>query len=301
MCLNSGVSGEYSSLVPVWLKSEADQVFPASCQTTGGSMLPIRRGGNTVWIAPDGTSSFKAGSSMTKAGGSADKIRTPADEGEYRIYVVDGSGKILSKSSHILRVSGSSSGTEAESADYKSGIQTENCSEGGTDVAYIEDGDYIGFKNVDMTGGESIDLRIGSNGAEASLEVRIDSPDGKLIGKMNVEGTGGWQKWATQNCTISPVDGSHDLYFVFRGGDGYLYNLNWWRLNVAETPFTLGDVDNDGHIDSFDLALLREAVSDGDMDDIRASDIDGNGEIDNNDVHLLSEFILGNITSFPKD
>ena len=70
---------------------------------------------------------------------------------------------------------------------------------------------------------------------------------------------------------------------------------------MAETPFTLGDVDNDGHIDSFDLALLREAVSDGDMDDIRASDIDGNGEIDNNDVHLLSEFILGNITSFPKD
>lgn len=301
VCLNSGVSGEYSSLVPVWLKSEADQVFPASCQTTGGSMLPIRSGGNTVWIAPDGTSSFKAGSSMTKAGGSADKIRTPADEGEYRIYVVDGSGKILSKSSHILRVSGSSSGTEAESADYKSGVQTENCSEGGTDVAYIEDGDYIGFKNVDMTGGESIDLRIGSNGAEASLEVRIDSPDGKLIGKMNVEGTGGWQKWATQNCTISPVDGSHDLYFVFRGGEGYLYNLNWWRLNVAETPFTLGDVDNDGHIDSFDLALLRVAVSDGDMDDIRASDIDGNGEIDNNDVHLLSEFILGNITSFPKD
>ena len=301
VCLNSGVSGEYSSLVPVWLKSEADQVFPASCQTTGGSMLPIRRGGNTVWIAPDGTSSFKAGSSMTKAGGSADKIRTPADEGEYRIYVVDGSGKILSKSSHILRVSGSYSGTEAESADYKSGVQTENCSEGGTDVAYIEDGDYIGFKNVDMTGGESIDLRIGSNGAEASLEVRIDSPDGKLIGKMNVEGTGGWQKWATQNCTISPVDGSHDLYFVFRGGEGYLYNLNWWRLNVAETPFTLGDVDNDGHIDSFDLALLREAVSDGDMDDIRASDIDGNGEIDNNDVHLLSEFILGNITSFTKD
>ena len=301
VCLNSGVSGEYSSLVPVWLKSEADQVFPASCQTTGGSMLPIRSGGNTVWIAPDGTSSFKAGSSMTKAGGSADKIRTPADEGEYRIYVVDGSGKILSKSSHILRVSGSSSGTEAESADYKSGVQTENCSEGGTDVAYIEDGDYIGFKNVDMTGGESIDLRIGSNGAEASLEVRIDSPDGKLIGKMNVEGTGGWQKWATQNCTISPVDGSHDLYFVFRGGEGYLYNLNWWRLNVAETPFTLGDVDNDGHIDSFDLALLREAVSDGDMDDIRASDIDGNGEIDNNDVHLLSEFILGNITSFTKD
>lgn len=301
VCLNSGVSGEYSSLVPVWLKSEADQVFPASCQTTGGSMLPIRSGGNTVWIAPDGTSSFKAGSSMTKAGGSADKIRTPADEGEYRIYVVDGSGKVLSKSSHILRVSGSSSGTEAESADYKSGVQTENCSEGGTDVAYIEDGDYIGFKNVDMTGGESIDLRIGSNGAEASLEVRIDSPDGKLIGKMNVEGTGGWQKWATQNCTIAPVDGSHDLYFVFRGGEGYLYNLNWWRLNVAEIPFTLGDVDNDGHIDSFDLALLREAVSDGDMDDIRASDIDGNGEIDNNDVHLLSEFILGNITSFPKD
>ena len=299
ICLNSGVSGEYSSLVPLWLKSAADQVFPASCQTTGGSMLPIRMGGNTVWIAPDGTTSFKAGSFMTKAASTADKIRTPADEGEYRIYVVDESGKILSKSSHILRISGSSSGTEAESADYKSGVQNEDCSECGTDVAYIEDGDYIGFKDVDMTGGESIDFRIGSNGAEASLEVRLDAPDGKLIGKMDVQGTGGWQKWATQNCTISPTDGKHDLYFVFKGGEGYLYNLNWWRLNVAETPFILGDVDNDGRIDSFDLALLRESVIDGDMDDIRAADVDGSGEVDNEDVKLLSDFILGNITSFP--
>ncbi len=308
ICLASGVSGEYSGLVPTWLKSEADQVFPASCQTSCGSALPIRKGGagNTVWAAPDGTSSFKAGSSMTKASGTAETIKTPADEGEYRIYVVDASGKVLSKSSHILRVSGSASGIEAESCDYQSGIKTENCSEGGSDVAYIEDGDYIGFKGVDFANGEadSIDFRIGSNGAAASLEVRLDSPDGKLIGSMDVASTGGWQKWGTQKCSIQQTKGVHDLYFVFKGGEGYLYNLNWWRLNMPEKPdveVIHGDMDGSGKLDVYDLMLLKKAVANGSDENIEAADLDGNGAVNIKDVKLLNDFLLGRIKSFPVD
>ena len=143
-----------------------------------------------MWIAPDGTDTFNAGSDMTRANTNATSIRTPSKEGEYRIYVTDKSGKILSKSSHILRLSGSGSSDsdngsviEAERYDVQKGIQTENCSEGGSDVAYIENGDYIGFKNVDFgSGSESISFRLGSNGADASIEVRLGSPDGKLIG-----------------------------------------------------------------------------------------------------------------------
>ncbi|WP_303838302.1 carbohydrate-binding protein [Ruminococcus flavefaciens] len=41
-------------------------------------------------------------------------------------------------------------------------------------------------------------FRIGSNGARAALEVRLDSSDGKLIGKPDVSETGGWQTWKTQ-------------------------------------------------------------------------------------------------------
>jgi len=37
-----------------------------------------------------------------------------------------------------------------ESYNGQSGIQTENCSEGGMDVGYIENGDYVVYKNIDF-------------------------------------------------------------------------------------------------------------------------------------------------------
>ncbi|MBR4627191.1 MAG: carbohydrate-binding protein [Ruminococcus sp.] len=307
ICLNSGVSGEYSGLVPTWLKSEADQVFPASCATTGGSILPIRKGGSgkTVWIAPDGTTAFKAGSSMTKASGSAESIKTPKDEGEYRIYVLDGSGKVLSKSGHILRISGTGSANviEAESYDDQSGIQTENCSEGGSDVAYIENGDYIGFKNIDFgTGTRAIDFRIGSNGAEASLEIRLGSPDGRLIGSMDVKSTGGWQTWATQRCSIDTLTGKNDIYFIFKGSDGYLYNLNWWSPDVPggnDDDVAYGDLNGDGVLNVYDLMLMRKASQGADVSDPDAADLDGDGVISAKDVQLLNDYLLGRVKNFP--
>ena len=307
ICLNSGVSGEYSGLVPTWLQSEADQVFPASCQTTGGSVLPIRKAGsgNTVWIAPDDTSSFKAGSSMTRATGTSETIKTPKEEGEYRIYVLDRNGKVLSKSKHLLRISGTGSSNviEAEAYDFQSGIQTEDCSEGGSDVAYIEDGDYIGFKGIDFgTGTSKIDFRIGSNGAEASLEVRLGAPDGTLIGTLNVAGTGGWQKWGTQSCNITETSGKQDVYFIFKGGEGYLYNLNWWSPDVpgsSDDDIIYGDLTGDGVLNVYDLMLMRRAAQTGEVSDPEVADLDGDGVIGAKDVQLMNDFLLGRAKIFP--
>ena len=184
----------------------------------------------------------------------------------------------------------------------RASIQTENCSEGGSNIGYIENGDYIGFKDVDFANGaDSIDFRIGSNGASAVLEVRLDSPDGKKIGSLNVAGTGGWQTWATQNCPIENTTGKHDLYFVFTGGEGYLFNLNWWSLNLLESEnnFILGDLNNDMTINAFDLALIKRACVSGDTDNFDAADLDGNGAIDDEDVRLHTDYILGRITAFP--
>ncbi|MCR5599610.1 MAG: carbohydrate-binding protein [Ruminococcus sp.] len=301
ICLNSGISDTYRGMMPSWLKSAADYAFPASCATTCGSKLPVRKVDGTVWIAPDGTTSFKAGADMTKANGGAGTIKTPSKEGDYKIYVLDASGKVLSKSGHILRVSGSGDAgdvIEAESCYYKSGIDTENCSEGGSDVAYIENGDYIGFKDIDLTSATDIDFRIGSNGAAAALEVRLDAPDGKLIGKMDIKSTGGWQKWTTQNCKIDATSGKHDVYFVFTGGEGYLYNVNWWRLNKPAEEYILGDLNGDEIVDIYDLTQMRRVAVEGDAERFGAADINGDDTIDEADLILLKKFIMGEIKSF---
>ena len=151
---------------------------------------------------------------------------------------------------------------EAEDYDVQSGINTEECSEGGSDVAYIENGDYIGFKGVNFgRGSSSVNLRIGSNGSKASIEVHIGSPDGKLIGSMEVNGTGGWQKWATQTCKIEPMTGVSDVYFVFKGDEGYLYNLNWFSINYPyENDDLMGDCNLDGAVSIADAVMLQNWI-----------------------------------------
>ncbi len=299
VCLRSGLQDEFRSIMPASMMSDADYVLPASCAAKGGIRLPIRAAGSgkTVWVAPDGTTAFKAGASMTKANGTATEIRLPEAEGEYRLYVTDSTGTVLSKSSHILRLSGSASQVAASSYSVQSGVQTESCSEGGQDVAYIENGDYIGFKDVDMTGAESIALRVAANSGGSSVEVYLDSPTGTRIGTCEVASTGGWQTWATQTAALDAASGTHDLYLVFRGGSGYLFNIAWWKLNYAEKQIHYGDLNHDDKIDAKDLTLLKRAA----MSDayIAEGDLNDDGTLDDADAALHRDYLFGIVTAFP--
>jgi hypothetical protein len=187
---------------------------------------------------------------------------------------------------------------QAENYDFNSGTDNENCSEGGLDAAYIENNDYIGFRDIDLTGVKNIDFRIGSNGARASLEIRIDDPDGQVIGRMDVKSSGGWQTWNTQRCAINEVNGKHNVYFRFTGGEGYLFNINWWRPDGQKEKMIPGDVNNDGVINVFDLCIMKKAVADGETEFFGAADIDMDDDVDNDDLDLLNKFIMCEIKRF---
>lgn len=149
---------------------------------------------------------------------------------------------------------------EAESFSSKSGIDVENCSEGGKNVGYIENGDYISFSNVNFgRGAGSLNFRIGANTGGSTIEVRLGSPEGKLVGSMEVNGTGGWQKWAIQKCSIDKTTGVNDVYLVFKGGSGYLFNVNWWSINYDNENDPLsGDCNLDGNVNVADVIMLQK-------------------------------------------
>jgi hypothetical protein len=80
---------------------------------------------------------------------------------------------------------------------------------------------------------------VASAGSGGTIELRLDSNTGKLIGTCTVPITGGWQTWVTKTCSVSGVTGTHDLYMLFKGASGSLFNINWWTF----TPITTG-IDN---------------------------------------------------------
>src|SRR3954469_13276094 len=83
---------------------------------------------------------------------------------------------------------------EAETGAWSSGVETEVSSEGGMDVGYIDNGDYIKVKGVGFdTGATSFSARVASAGSGGRIEVRLDSASGAVVGTCTVPGTGGWQ------------------------------------------------------------------------------------------------------------
>ncbi len=117
---------------------------------------------------------------------------------------------------------------------WKTGVRTEVCSDtgGGMDVTSIQNGSYIKVKGVDFgLGATSLDVRVASASTGGNFEVRLESQTGTLVGTCAVSGTGGAQTWTTKSCAISGASGVHDLFFVFTGGTGSLFNFNWWMFH----------------------------------------------------------------------
>jgi arabinoxylan arabinofuranohydrolase len=114
---------------------------------------------------------------------------------------------------------------------WEEGIETSSENETGVYVTDISNDDYIKVRNVDFgKGAKSFEAEVASSNDGGNIEIRIDSKIGTLLGTLTVKSTGGMQNWSAQNCKIASVSGIHDVYFMFKGGAGNLFNFTWWRF-----------------------------------------------------------------------
>lgn len=128
---------------------------------------------------------------------------------------------------------------EAENFDEQSGIKTEDCSEGGQNIGYIENDDYIMFRNVDFEdGAKSFTARVAGGQDGCAIEVYVDSLDGTPIAKCSIPSTGGWQSWTDVFCNTAAVTGKHTIYLKFTGGEGYLFNINNFVFGREAIPLS---------------------------------------------------------------
>jgi hypothetical protein len=123
--------------------------------------------------------------------------------------------------------------TEAETMAWGQGVKTRKEEAVGICVTDIDNADYIRIREVDFgserrSGSYSVKVACGSDGGH--IDLRLDYPYGRLLGRVTVENTGGKDQWKTLSCRTRPVAGVHDLYLVFSGGNGDLFDLDWWQF-----------------------------------------------------------------------
>jgi alpha-N-arabinofuranosidase len=97
------------------------------------------------------------------------------------------------------------------------GIQTAPCSEGGECIGWIEQGDWVRYEQVDIGQGvQQMEIRAASASIGGTIEIRLDTPEGDLLGTCLVPNTGGWQSWRSFIAQIKPTSGVKTLCLVFR-------------------------------------------------------------------------------------
>ncbi|MCP3903830.1 MAG: carbohydrate-binding protein [Planctomycetes bacterium] len=121
---------------------------------------------------------------------------------------------------------------------------------GGQVLVFERDGAHASYRPVDLRRIVAIDLRVADGAAGGTLELRLDAPDGALLGAVTapprsappeaggraVEKTTAL-RWTTKRVPITDPGGTHALFVVRRPGadDGTPMMLNWLQF-VGQDP-----------------------------------------------------------------
>ena len=122
----------------------------------------------------------------------------------------------------------------ATTINRQSGIKTDSVANEGMIVKSISNNDWIRLKGVDFGGGAAgVTVRAASGSSGGSIEFRIGSESGTLIGTCNITSTSGLDKWQDFECDIDRAAsaGVKDfLYLVFKGADEP-FRLSQYQFN----------------------------------------------------------------------
>lgn len=143
---------------------------------------------------------------------------------------------------------------QAEDYTSESGTRTEDMTSGGKNVGYIENGDYLAYRNIGFGENGALSFKPVISGNEATIEIYLDSLDGKPVASCKYGGSGSWQNWNEEVFNIPKITGTHTVYLKFVGGDGYLLNIDSFKFGKEAKPISGKYVQNLSVIDTANIA-----------------------------------------------
>ena len=211
-----------SEIVRGWEKVEHDTWKVSVPDTFFGDFHPYRERISGDWFDPRGRlhhpgAVYLDQHWLTEAV-SLEEVLAPVTDTPRWISDADGGGggNLLNVASLRFEPGvGDPIGVERRSEE--SGPRPAPCSEGGECLGWIEDGHWVRFDDLDFgPSPERVIVRAASATAGGRIEVRLDAPDGTLLGQVEVPNTDGWQSWRDFPVEISGASGPHSLCLVFR-------------------------------------------------------------------------------------
>ena len=144
---------------------------------------------------------------------------------------------------------------QAENYSSMSGIQTENCSEGGLNVGWIDSGDWMAYSiTIPTAGTYRVIYRVASPNASRTLRLERNSGTTQL-GSVTIPNTGGWQNWTNVAHNVTLTAGTYTIGIATSTGG---FNLNHITItsNLSARMSTEGDFTTEKEEDDNTLSVF---------------------------------------------
>lgn len=121
---------------------------------------------------------------------------------------------------------------EAETMAWGYGLKTAPNADKSLSVVDVNNGEYICVRGVDFGKNKARRFEVSALPLEGgNLKIRLDAPDGKIVGNVNIPQGNETSKYELYSCEVNAVSDIHDLYLSFEGENNKdLFELDYWKF-----------------------------------------------------------------------
>ncbi|MBP0988918.1 MAG: cellulase family glycosylhydrolase, partial [Oscillospiraceae bacterium] len=194
---------------------------------------------------------------------------------------------------NVERLSLSGSGNtvlEAENYASMSGVELEDCEQGGKNVGYIESGDWMSYSiSVPQAMKYELTLDCASENGGGQIAFSCGS---NTLGTLDIPATGGWQNWQQFKVTLELPAGESELKLNAQQGG---FNVDKITFTPLGGQASGGDINRDGNVSAADAVMLCKYLIGNEQlnsEQAKQADLDDNQVINAVDLTLLKRMLL---------
>ncbi len=132
---------------------------------------------------------------------------------------------------------------DAETIAWNAGVKAKVCAEPGKlfsdynmALTDLQDGDWTSVAQLNFGEKGAAKFQVSVASAKGGkIEVRLDSPEGTLIGEVEVPATGGEDTYKQVECEVDNVTGTKNVFLVFHGSETEnIMNVDYYQFTESE-------------------------------------------------------------------